>query len=299
MEIRLQRERYQVSENIMVVGLGLMGTALAKTLLNSDFNVTVWNRTAAKAEALIREGASKVDSVAEGAKTNDIIILCLATYDNCYEVLGDCNELKGKTIIQLTTASVEQAQLMAEWATAKQVDYLDGAIIAYPSGVGSAGCMFIIAGEEAAWARSEPIIRTLAPASRFMGRDVSVPASLDFALIFSSVASELAVIQGYHLLEDSEISAETYAAFVTPLFSPGIAAGIRKKLLNIEQNDFGHADATINTWRTAIAHAGDAGKKPKNTEFIASVKDILDSAIASGEGDKDISAVIRYMRQTT
>ena len=74
-----------------------------------------------------------------------------------------------------------------------------------------------MAGDEAAWVASEALIRVLGPASRYVGSDVAVPAALDFAIIFSSVVSQLAVIQGFHLLEDRDI-ADTYADFITPLF---------------------------------------------------------------------------------
>ena len=179
-----------------------------------------------KTEPLVALGARAALSVSEGIHESDTILLCLRNYDDCFAVLDDCPSLAGKTVIQLTTASAGQAAQMKEWAEKKGARYLDGAIIAYPSGIGTQGSMLIMAGDEAAWVASEALIRVLGPASRYVGSDVAVPAALDFAIIFSSVVSQLAVIQGFHLLEDRDISADTYADFITPLFGKGVAEGL-------------------------------------------------------------------------
>ena len=211
-----------MNQSVMVVGLGLMGSALAKTLLENEYPVAVWNRTSQKTEPLVALGTCGALGF-RGVHESDTILLCLRNYDDCFAVLDDCPSLAGKTVIQLTTASAGQAAQMEEWAEKKGARYLDGAIIAYPSGIGTPGSMLIMAGDEAAWVASEALIRVLGPASRYVGSDVAVPAALDFAIIFSSVVSQLAVIQGFHLLEDRDISADTYADFITPLFGKGVA----------------------------------------------------------------------------
>ena len=55
-----------MNQSVMVVGLGLMGSALAKTLLKNDYPVAVWNRTSQKKEPLVALGARAMLSVAEG-----------------------------------------------------------------------------------------------------------------------------------------------------------------------------------------------------------------------------------------
>lgn len=287
-----------MAQNVMVIGLGYMGAALAHTLIKNSYSVTVWNRTAAKAEPLVNAGADFSESVETGVAANEIIVLCLSTYQDCYEVLEECVDLTGKTIIQLTTASVDQAQEMASWAKDRKADYLDGAIIAYPSGVGSAASMLIMGGDPTAWERCEAIVKALGPASRYMGTDVAIPASLDFAMIFVGLVSQLAVIQGYHLLEDSDLSADAYADFVAPLFSQGVGAGLRKTLAAIEQDDFTRVEASIKTWSTAISHAGDTGSVSKNIALIDAVQAMLRGAIDAGEGDRGLDSMIRYMRQS-
>ena len=93
----------------MVVGLGLMGSALAKILLENDYPMVVWNRTSQKTEPLVALGARAARSVAEGVHKSDTILLCLRNYEDCFAVLDDFPSL---AVIQLTTASAGQAAQM-------------------------------------------------------------------------------------------------------------------------------------------------------------------------------------------
>ena len=126
-------------------------------------------------------------------------------------MLDDCPSLAGKTVIQLTTASAGQAAHMEEWAEKKGARYLDGAIIAYPSGIGTQGSMLIMAGDEG-WIASETLIQVLGPPADTLAA-MSPFRRAGLCHHFSSVVSQLAVIQGFHLLEDRDISADTYADF--------------------------------------------------------------------------------------
>jgi len=85
-----------VNQSVMVVGLGLMGSALAKTLLENDYPVAVWNRTPQKTEPLVALGARAVLSVSEGVHESDTILLCLRNYEDCFAVLDDAPALQAK-----------------------------------------------------------------------------------------------------------------------------------------------------------------------------------------------------------
>ena len=59
-----------VQSEISVIGLGTMGAALARTLLQNGYRVTVWNRTSAKAEPLVRDGAVLAPSAASAVSAS-------------------------------------------------------------------------------------------------------------------------------------------------------------------------------------------------------------------------------------
>jgi 2-hydroxy-3-oxopropionate reductase len=76
----VERRPYQYRENDMEIGFcgpGLMGAPMIRHLLRAGYTVHVWNRTRAKAEALVAEGAHVVDTPAELARRADAVLLCV------------------------------------------------------------------------------------------------------------------------------------------------------------------------------------------------------------------------------
>ncbi|MGH6982381.1 MAG: NAD(P)-binding domain-containing protein, partial [Stellaceae bacterium] len=63
-----------MTERIAFLGIGLMGAPMAANLLKAGFSVTVWNRTAAKAEALAAAGAKVAPSAGDAVRDADIVI---------------------------------------------------------------------------------------------------------------------------------------------------------------------------------------------------------------------------------
>ena len=74
--------------NVSVIGLGPMGIALAQALISAGHNVTVWNRTASKAEPLIKDGAALAPSVASAVGASPVVIVCVADYAASHSLLS-------------------------------------------------------------------------------------------------------------------------------------------------------------------------------------------------------------------
>lgn len=112
---------------ITILGLGPMGQAMVKAYLAAGVDVTVWNRTAAKADAMVELGAERAATVAEALDANELIVLSLTHYQAMYEVLGQAaDHLNGKVIANLSSDSPENTRKGAEWATGNGARYLVG-----------------------------------------------------------------------------------------------------------------------------------------------------------------------------
>lgn len=287
-----------MSQNIFVMGLGNMGAALAKTLLEKGYSVTVWNRTESKATALLKTGATLAKSITEGIAANEVILVCLNNYDDSRSCLSACSDLTGKTLIQLTTGSTHDARNLQDWTTQRGGQYLDGAILAYPSGIGSPRSALLIAGHEAAWSSAQAVVLTLGPASQYLGDNVTAPATLDFAVIFPTVTLMLAVVQSIHALEGTGVSTETYADMISPLFG-GVGSSIKALAHCIAQNDFSQTEASLAVWQAALDNASNSFRPgPKNLDLVDAVSQILSGAVEHGYGSLNLAAAIEYMRRS-
>ena len=94
-------------ERIAFIGLGIMGSPMAKRLLAAGYPLTVWNRTASRAESLQAEGADVAASPAEAVREADVVITMLADPTAVREVIdGVARHLRpGTTPLPLTSGT--------------------------------------------------------------------------------------------------------------------------------------------------------------------------------------------------
>ena len=96
--------------DVSIIGLGAMGTAIAKTLIKNEIPVTIWNRSLEKSEALISDGANVARSVKEALDSSPATITCISSHDQTLTLLDEAGEsLQDKTIIELSTGSATAA----------------------------------------------------------------------------------------------------------------------------------------------------------------------------------------------
>ena len=97
---------------ISVLGMGRMGSALARALLKAGHPTTVWNRTPAKTAPLAAAGAEVAASVRNAVAASDIVIVNVSDYLATQSLLRDpdvTGTLKGKLIIELTSGTPDGA----------------------------------------------------------------------------------------------------------------------------------------------------------------------------------------------
>jgi len=96
---------------VTVIGLGSMGSALAGAVLEAGYPTTVWNRTAGKAEPLVRRGAARAATVAEAVSASPTVIACVLDYRALREILSTAGDaLAGRTVVNLTNGTPTEAR---------------------------------------------------------------------------------------------------------------------------------------------------------------------------------------------
>lgn len=120
--------------NIAFLGLGVMGYPMAGHLKRAGHELTVYNRTLAKAEAWVAEhGGRLAVTAAEAAQDQDLIMLCVGNDNDLREVItGEQGALagarNGAVIIDHTTASADLAREMAAACSARGIGFLDAPV---------------------------------------------------------------------------------------------------------------------------------------------------------------------------
>ena len=150
---------------ISVIGCGLMGSALVRTLAKGETTLTIWNRTRQKAEALVQSGAVGVtvaDSVGAALEASPWTIFNIANCADCLTLLeNEQRRLRGKIIIELTTGTPHEARRLGVHITTAGGRYLDGAIIGYPNLVGTPQLQILCSGDPTAFVTCRTMLERL------------------------------------------------------------------------------------------------------------------------------------------
>jgi 3-hydroxyisobutyrate dehydrogenase-like beta-hydroxyacid dehydrogenase len=155
-----------------------MGRALAKALVERGHPTTVWNRTPGRAGDL---AVTHATTAAEAVAANDLVLLCLLDFESVVEVL-DGVDLAGRTVVNLTTGTPEEAEKLDTLLTGRGADYLDGGIMAIPSMIGTASATVLYSGSEQAFRQAEKVLEAFG-AARYLGAKVGLAALNDIAML--------------------------------------------------------------------------------------------------------------------
>lgn len=169
---------------VTVIGLGAMGHTLARTFLAAGHPTTVWNRTASRAEDLVAAGATLAGSVAAAVAAGPLVVVSLL--DNgvtlgLLEPLGD--QLAGRTVVNLTSTTPEDARAFATWATVRGVDHLDGAIMVPTPVVGTADALVLYSGSRRAFDTHRTALASLGGSHDYLGADPGLAGMYDLGML--------------------------------------------------------------------------------------------------------------------
>ncbi len=160
---------------VAFLGLGVMGYPMAGHLAKAGHNVTVYNRTFSKAEAWAAEhGGRAARTPAAAAAGNDFVMCCVGDDPDLRSVtLGEDGAIAameaGATFVDHTTASALVARELAAEAGSKGIAFIDAPVSGGQAGAENGALTVMCGGQEAPYAKAEPIIMAYAKACRLMG----------------------------------------------------------------------------------------------------------------------------------
>ncbi|MGW2147427.1 NAD(P)-dependent oxidoreductase [Nonomuraea bangladeshensis] len=182
-----------VEKSVTVIGLGPMGQAMATAFLDQGYAVTLWNRTASRADALVARGAVLVPGVEEALAANELVILSLTDYRAMYEVLGPAAPaLAGRVLVNLSSDTPEQARSAAAWAAGHGATHLTGGITVPPSGIGQAESSTFYSGPREAFEKYRSVLEVVTGRTDYRGEDPGLAAlfyQLGMVMFWTSMVS--------------------------------------------------------------------------------------------------------------
>ncbi|MFE3257482.1 NAD(P)-dependent oxidoreductase [Nocardia sp. NPDC059091] len=157
--------------SVTVIGLGPMGRAMVAAFLKAGVEVTVWNRSPEKADAMVELGARRAATVAEALDANAVAVLSLTHYAAMYDVLGPAaDHLRGTVIANLSSDSPEQARRGAAWLRQRGAEFLSGGVMSAGDNIEHPASYIFYSGPRAVFDAHAELLRPLSP-QEYLGPD--------------------------------------------------------------------------------------------------------------------------------
>ncbi len=160
---------------VAFIGLGIMGYPMAGYIAKGGHEVSVYNRTTAKAEAWVKEfGGSFAETPADAAKDCDFVFCCVGNDADLRSVsVGENGAFhsirEGAVFIDNTTASASVARDLSHEAASRKFDFLDAPVSGGQAGAENGVLTVMVGGDEAVYETAKPIIDCYARMVGLMG----------------------------------------------------------------------------------------------------------------------------------
>jgi 3-hydroxyisobutyrate dehydrogenase len=153
-------------KRITFLGLGLMGAAMARRLLDHGFVLTVWNRNAARADALVKAGARIAATPADGVRGAEAVVAMLADDEASRSVwLGESGALAamdpGALAIESSTLTVGWMRELGARADTRGVKFLDAPVTGSKPQAEQGALNFLVGGDAATAERARPLFAAM------------------------------------------------------------------------------------------------------------------------------------------
>ncbi|MEU2032299.1 NAD(P)-dependent oxidoreductase [Nocardia amamiensis] len=277
---------------VTVIGLGLMGQALAGAFLKAGHPTTVWNRTTSKADQLVAEGARLAPTVGDALAAGSLTIICLTDYQAVHDLLGTSEiDLNGTMLINLTSGNSAQAREAAQWAGQRGARYLDGAIMAVPPAIGTAEAVILHSGPQSDFEAHKSALDGLGTVT-YLGADHGLASLYDVAGLAMMWSVLNAWLQGTAMLRTAGVDAATYAPFARQI-ATGVAEWLPGYAEQIDSGSFPAEVSALETDARAMAHLIDESEAVGvNAELPKLIKAMADRSIAAGHGAEQYPVLI-------
>ena len=156
------------------IGTGRMGAAMAVRLAMTDVDLTVWNRTRAKAEPLAEFGCAIGDTIAD-LRDLDVVFTMVSTPADLEQVLlGDGGLLADpdhvpSVVVDCSTVSTESSEVIREACLQRGVDFLAAPVSGNGKVVASGGLSLVVSGPEETYQRVAPLLRQIGKSVTYVG----------------------------------------------------------------------------------------------------------------------------------
>jgi 3-hydroxyisobutyrate dehydrogenase len=279
-----------------LLGTGLMGQAMAGTLLASDVSIMAYNRTAEKLDPLKERGVEVAQSPTALVCASDCIILMLSDATAIQEVLLSSEtgkQLSGRTIIQMGTIAPKESQELQRQIQAQGGDYLEAPVLGSVPQAQSGSLQVMVGGTQEQFDQWQPILSHLG--KPFLVGSVGKAATLKLALNQLIVSLTGAFSLSLSFVQQEGLDVETFMSVLreSALYAPTFDKKLKRM---VEENYSNPNFPTKHLLKDTRLFLEEAKAEGLTVSALQGMETILEAAMELNLGDEDYSALFEVIK---
>ena len=276
---------------VAVIGTGLMGAGMARSMQRAGLAVAAWNRTPAKAAALAEDGVDVAASVGEAVDGADAVVTMLFDADAVLQVTPELLDALGPnaTWLQSSTVGIEGTARIAE--KAGETHLLDAPVLGTREPAEQGRLVPLVSGDPRLVERVRPVLEAIGTKTVIAGERVGAASALKLAVNSWLLSITAAAAQSVALARTLGLDPRLFLEAIDG--GPANAPMVQLKGRAMVAGDFAASFALAGGLKDLrLASDAAAGIAP---ELLDGVRALFERAAAAGHGDEDIAAVYRAL----
>ena len=284
---------------IGIIGIGMLGNAVALHLLDVGFQVTIFNRTKEKAIQLKEKGAIIATSPKEVAIKSELIIIIVKDANAVKEISFENNGIikgahDGLIVADMSTIDPLESKQISERFLKNNINKLDIPVMGGPNVAISGELVMMVSGDKKSFEQCRNILEKIANKIFFLG-DNGAAHSIKLAMNLQITMLALALSEGIMLVEKTNIDPKKFIEILnSTYFKTGMSKNKAFKMID------GKYDATFtlkNLKKDIDTMLSSANSLELELPMLKKAKQVYDDAVNQGFGEIDYTGIIAYMRK--
>jgi len=286
-------------KKIGIIGLGMLGNAVALHLVDSGYEVTAYNRTKGKSEELEEKGATIVESPKEVAENSEVVIIIVKDADAVKQVSFENNGIVNgnheKLIVaDMSTIDPSESKNISKQFIDSGIIKLDIPVMGGPNVAIIGDLVLMASGNKQSFDNCKEVFDTIASKVFFLGES-GVANSIKLAMNLQITMLAMALSEGIMLVKKSNVDPKIFLEILnSTYFKTGMS---EKKAYKMIEGKY-DTTFTLSNLKKDISTMTNAAKSlGVELPMISKAEEVYENAIKDGFGDIDYTGIIEYLKK--
>lgn len=286
-------------EKLGLIGTGMLGNAVGLHLLDSGYQLTVFNRTRQKTQELKNKGAKVVDFPKEVASSSDLVITCVKDAQAVSEVSFEKNGIvegkhDGLVVADMSTINPVASKAISKKFVGFGIILLDTPVMGGPNVAIKGELVVMASGNKEAYEKYEEVFKTIGKQTFYLGKS-GTAHSVKLAMNLQIAMLALALSEGITLAREASVDPEIFLKILnSTYFKTGMSENKAYKMIK----DQYQPTFTLANLKKDLTTINEAAKQfglklPMSTK----AEQVYAKALEKGLGDLDYTAILAYLKK--